>query len=60
MTSHAVPVPRGRRQIPVAPLLARLRRWWIPTDSRIAWTIGPDGMPSALLIAPEHPTLELR
>lgn len=60
MSSHAHPVPRGRRHVSTRVLLAGLRRWWIPSDPRIAWTIGPDGMPCAQWIVPTDAAGELR
>lgn len=60
MSSQALPVPRGRRHVSAAALAARLRGWWTPTDARIAWTIGPDGMPCAQWIVPTDAAWELR
>lgn len=34
-------------------LFARLGRWFTPTGSNIAWTIGPDGLPCAQWIGPD-------
>lgn len=54
MSSHALPAPRVRRHVSAALLLAGLRRWFAP-DPRIAWMIGPDGLPYAQWIAPTEP-----